>query len=199
MRVRMNDAADQQSKPTSAEPELRKVSVEELERILEKHKEWLADKVRRLEGVEELPPGLGRLLEQHKEWFDDARRLGWNSRQADLSRTDLREHGGRVRKAQLHKANLSEAQLQGAYLMGAQLRGAHLERTQLQGANLNGADLQGPACKMPNCRGPTSFKPISAKQTSQVRTLSGWPSRTMESRGRSALLTSPMQISATPI
>jgi hypothetical protein len=38
----MNDAADESSKPTSAEPEYRKLSDEELRLILEKHEQWLA-------------------------------------------------------------------------------------------------------------------------------------------------------------
>ena len=226
----MNDAADEPSKPTSAEPEFRKISDEELERIL-------AD---------------------HKKWLEAEDKTGLDHLRADLSRADLRGQDAILRVAQLQGAILDGAQLQGANLAEAQLQGANLDRgptaggrphrgptagasleAQLQGANLirpncrrgqslppgptaeaylrgpaaGGLPLPGPtagghAHRRPTAgsrplRGPTAggqpprgSAPRSRPQ--QVRTSSGWRSPRTESRDRSALLTSPMQISATP-
>jgi uncharacterized protein YjbI with pentapeptide repeats len=91
--VRMNDAADEPSKETSAQLEVRKISDEELERILADHEKWVAA---------EDKTGLDHLRTD----------LSW----ADLGKRNLDD-------VQLQGADLSGAQLQGAYLRGAQLQG----------------------------------------------------------------------------
>jgi uncharacterized protein YjbI with pentapeptide repeats len=124
----MNDAADEPSKPTSAEPESRKPSDAKLRSILEKHEQWLAD--------------------QDRTDLDD--------RRARLSGADLREHSKILGDAQLQGADLRQAQLQGVILYRARLRGAWLYGAQLQDAFLREAQLQGPISARPTCRGPTS-------------------------------------------
>ena len=120
----MNDAADEPSRPTSAEPELRTVSDEEL----------------------------GRILADHKKWVEAEDKTGLEHLRADLSRADLRGQAHILRVADLQKANLYRAQLQeanldkthvqGADLSGAQLQETTLRMAQLQGAMLPGAHLQ---------------------------------------------------------
>ena len=94
----MNDAADEPSKPTSAEPELRTVSDEELQHIL-------AD---------------------HTKWMESEDKTGLDHLRADLSRTDLRRQDSILRVAKLQGALLIRAQLEGANLIRAQLQGATL-------------------------------------------------------------------------
>jgi uncharacterized protein YjbI with pentapeptide repeats len=115
LRVRMNDAADEPSKPTSAEPEFRKVSDEELKRIL-------AD---------------------HKRWVEAEDKTGLDHLRADLSLTDLRGQGAFLIGAQLQAARLMGTQLQGIYFILAQLQRANLTRAQLQRASLWQIPLQG--------------------------------------------------------
>jgi uncharacterized protein YjbI with pentapeptide repeats len=114
----MNDAADEPSKPTSAEHGFRKLSYEELEHIL-------AD---------------------HKKWVEAEDRTGLDDLRADLSRADLKGaqlQGAKLDSAQLQGAWLSEAHLQWASLNEAQLQGAWLPEARLQGASLFRAQLQG--------------------------------------------------------
>ncbi len=103
------------------EPKLRKISREELERILEAHAKWVE------EGMDPEKPG-----------------------QADLSWVDLREvvrtptnpKGLDLSKAGLERANLLGANLQKAFLVGAHMKGANLSRAHLEGTNLSRANLQ---------------------------------------------------------
>jgi uncharacterized protein YjbI with pentapeptide repeats len=111
----MSDATEEPSTPTSAQPELRTVSDEELRCILEKHKQWLA--------------------------AED--RTGLDHLQADLSLVDLRGQGACLIGAQLQGAKLMGARLQGVYFHNVQLQGANLTRVQLQRADLYGTPLQG--------------------------------------------------------
>jgi Pentapeptide repeats (8 copies) len=113
----MNDAADEPSKPTSAEPEFREITKEELERILADHQRWMEA--------------------EEKTSLDHLR--------AHLPWAYLR--GLSLDGARLQEAMLFEAQLQGAVLSGAQLQGtdlgwAHLEDADLSGAQLQGTDLR---------------------------------------------------------
>lgn len=88
---------------------------------------------------------LQRILEEHGVWLD-AQQTGAapKGRQADLGRTDLSGmdlSGARLHKAGLQKANLAGADLRGAILREADLSGANLLRTNLQDADLRDADL----------------------------------------------------------
>ena len=92
------------------------ISVEELNRRLEKHNEYLKDRI------------------------DNAnKRLVWNfelsSPFADLSGANLRYAD--LSGADLRYADLSGADLSGADLSGAELRGADLRHADLKGANLD--------------------------------------------------------------
>ena len=88
------------------------------------------------------------VLEKHKEWLltygkkgERADLEGANLRGADLREANLREahlEGANLRGVHLMGADLREADLRGANLMGADLRGVHL-----RGANLREADLRG--------------------------------------------------------
>jgi Pentapeptide repeats (8 copies) len=141
----MNDAADEPSKPTSPEPEFRKFSDEELQRILENHKTWMEaeDKT----GLDDLRADLSRanllaadLRGASLRGANLSRASLWN---AILTRVELREAD--LREADLSGANLSGANLSGANLSGANLSGAHhLTQAQLDGAcghRLPGPDL----------------------------------------------------------
>ena len=98
---------------------MKKITKEELEIFLRKHKLWLDDK----------DGGVRANL-----WEADLR--GANLCEADLSRADLS-------RADLRGANLCEADLRGANLCEADLRGADLSRADLRGADLCEADLRG--------------------------------------------------------
>jgi hypothetical protein len=150
----MNDAADEPSNPTSAEPEFRRVSYEEMQHILENHKKWLA--------AEDRTPPENRVTLH--EVYDYRLRYGTIQAEnesvdmriagpfpADLFRADLRPHfleeaqlqGADLVGAQLQGAALSNARLDWARLYKAQLQEAQLYIAQLQGVNLGGAQLQG--------------------------------------------------------
>jgi uncharacterized protein YjbI with pentapeptide repeats len=131
----MNDAADEPSKPTSAEPGFRKLSDEKLRSILENHKKWL-DKT----DQDHLRADLSRAdlggAQLQGATLDGAQLQGVWLVKAQLQAAGLVE-------AQLQGANLGAAQLQGAWLMHAQLQGSFLFETRLEGARLNHAQLQG--------------------------------------------------------
>ena len=93
---------------------MKKITKEELEVFLRKHKLWLEDK----KGGERA-----------------------NLSGADLSRADLGR--ANLSGADLSGADLSRADLSGANLSGADLSGAYLSRAYLGRANLSGADLSG--------------------------------------------------------
>ena len=90
----------------------RKITPEELETFLRKHKLWL----------------------ENKEGGERADLSGANLSKADLS-------GANLSKANLRWANLGGADLGGADLRGANLRWANLGGANLSKANLGGADL----------------------------------------------------------
>ena len=110
---------------------------EELNKILEAHKHYLAQDC---EGWENMSADLS-----------DANLRGANLSSADLSGADLRS--AYLSGANLGDADLSDANLRGAYLSGADLSGAdlggaylsgaYLWRAYLRCANLGGADLRG--------------------------------------------------------
>ena len=103
---------------------LKKMTQEELQTILEKHKKWLND----------VPDGERANLEDAN--LEDANLEDANLRGANLERANLE-------RANLECANLRCANLKGANIRGADLRGANLECANLRGANLKGANLRG--------------------------------------------------------
>ena len=95
----------------------KKITQEELEALLRKHKLWL----------------------ENKEGGERADLRGANLQEANLQEADLQ--GADLRGANLQEANLQEANLQGADLQGADLRRANLQGADLWRADLQGADL----------------------------------------------------------
>ena len=105
----------------------KKITREELEQFLRKHKLWLRNEK---DGEK-----------ANLSWADlsGANLSGANLSGADLSWADQR--GANLREADLSGANLREANLREADLSGANLSGADLSWADLSGANLSGADL----------------------------------------------------------
>ena len=102
----------------------KKITIEELDTFLRKHKLWL----------------------DCKEGGERADLYGADLRGADLRGANLRGadlRGANLRGADLRGANLREADLYGADLRGADLRGANLREANLYGADLRGANLYG--------------------------------------------------------
>jgi uncharacterized protein YjbI with pentapeptide repeats len=137
----MNDTADEPSKPSSAEPEFRKISEEKLQRIL-------AD---------------------HKKWVEAKDKTGLDHLRANLSLADLRGHDAILSGARLQGAVLDLARLEGVDLIGARLQAAELFGTRLQGAKLSEAQLQGLGSGELNCRGPVFTRHSSTEQFLQMR------------------------------
>ena len=106
----------------------KKITKEELEVFLRKHKLWLGNdpkgEMANLRGAD--------LREANLRW---ANLRGADLREANLSGADLRG-------ANLRGANLREATLSWADLRGADLRVADLREADLSGADLSGADLR---------------------------------------------------------
>ena len=133
---------------------MKKITKEELEVFLRKHKLWLEDD----------PEGERANLSGANLSGADlsgANLSGANLRDADLRGADLRGanlsganlRGANLRGAYLRGAYLSDADLYGANLSGANLSGADLSGANLSGANLRGADLSGANLSGANLRG----------------------------------------------
>ena len=139
---------------------MRKISKEELNIILEKHKIYIttsgkegerADlKEAYLSGVDLSGADLrGAYLEEAD--LEGVNLKGTNLRGADLRGANLREadlswadlDGADLREAYLYRADLEEADLRGADLREAYLRRAYLREANLSGVDLRGADLEG--------------------------------------------------------
>ena len=103
---------------------LKRITKDELEVFLRKHKLWLMDD----------PEG-----ERANLYGADL--TGADLTGADLTRANL--YGADLTRANLYGANLYGANLYGANLYGANLTGADLYGANLTGANLTGADLTG--------------------------------------------------------
>jgi uncharacterized protein YjbI with pentapeptide repeats len=139
----MNDAADEPSKPPSADPKLRTISDEELERILQDHLRWLEAKDKT--DLEPLRADLSRAQ------LKGADLIAATLREANLTEAQLQEailigaqlQRADLRRAHLQRANMLQANLNGAVLYAAQLEDAELLYATLQGANLDEAQLQG--------------------------------------------------------
>ena len=111
---------------------LRTISKDELDSILEKHIMWLNNE-----------PG-GERANLSGANLCRADLSCTNLCRADLSDADLSEadlSDATLRSANLSEADLSNANLSEAYLEGANLRGTNLCRAYLSGANLNNATL----------------------------------------------------------
>ena len=103
---------------------MRKITKDELDVFLRKHKLWL----------------------ENKEGGERANLGGADLREANLGGADLREAnlwGANLGGANLWGADLREANLGGANLWGADLREANLGGADLREANLGGANLWG--------------------------------------------------------
>ena len=100
----------------------KKITKEELERFLRKHKLWLDNSTE------------GEKANLYGADLRDANLRGADLRGANLCHADLRG-------ADLRDANLCHANLRGADLCGADLRGANLCHADLRGADLRDANL----------------------------------------------------------
>ena len=88
---------------------------------------------------------INKILEGHKHWLNEDCK-GWETMMADFSSCDLRDanlSGANFRYANLSCANFRYADLSGADLCDADLHGANLRDADLHGANLRDANLSG--------------------------------------------------------
>ena len=93
---------------------------------------------------------INKILEGHKHWLNEDCQ-GWETMMADFSSCDLHYadlsganlSGANLRDAYLHGADLHGADLHGGNLSGANLSGANLSGADLHYADLSGADLSG--------------------------------------------------------
>ena len=115
----------------------KRITQEELEVFLRKHKLW----------IEGDPKGERANLWGADLWGADL--WGADLWGANLSEADLR--GADLSEANLSEADLRGADLWGANLWGANLRGADLRGADLRGANLSEADLRGANLSCPIC------------------------------------------------
>jgi uncharacterized protein YjbI with pentapeptide repeats len=105
-------------------------SEEDLKRVLQSHREWMAGV---LDPKVEVAAGRANLSGQ------DLR--GYDLRDVNLSAANL--SGANLQGVDLQSANLSAANLTGAMLACANLAGAKLRGARIDGADLRGADLTG--------------------------------------------------------
>ena len=88
---------------------------------------------------------LNKIIEQHKHWLNEDCE-GWEGMKANLTEADLTGANltrANLTEADLTGANLTGADLTGANLYGADLTEADLTVANLTGADLYGADLTG--------------------------------------------------------
>ena len=109
---------------------MRRITQEELDKIIEQHRHWLNEDC---EGWEGMKANLSCANLSCTDLSDA------NLSCADLRGADLRY--ANLSDANLRYANLSDANLRGADLSDANLRGADLSCANLSDANLRGADL----------------------------------------------------------
>jgi uncharacterized protein YjbI with pentapeptide repeats len=110
----------------------------ELDRILNRHRQWVAR-------------GGGERADLSNADLTGAHLYDANLTCADLYGADL--SGANLRDAYLYGADLAGANLRDAYLYGANLRDADLDRANLRGADLSGAYLLGADLGGANLRG----------------------------------------------
>ena len=111
---------------------MRKITQEELNKIIEQHKHWLNEDCEGWEGM--------------KANLTEADLTGANLTRANLTGADLTGanlYGADLTEADLTVANLTRANLTGANLYGADLTRANLTEADLTGANLTRANLTG--------------------------------------------------------
>ena len=113
--------------------ELRKITKEELDMIIKKHKRWLVTYRKEGESADLSYVDLSYASLCGMYLF------GANLSGANLSWTNL--SGATLAYANLQGADLSSADLRHAYLLGASLSGADLFGSDLKGANLKDANL----------------------------------------------------------
>ena len=141
---------------------MRKITQEELDKIIEQHKHWLNGDC---EGWEDMRANLERAN------LERANLAGANLERANLERANLAGAyleranlaganlaGANLAGAYLERANLAGAYLAGANLAGANLAGAYLERANLAGAYLERANLAGAYLERANLAGANKFR-----------------------------------------
>jgi len=135
-----NDQPTEEQQPTDeTQTENRKISKEELKKILEEHEKWLESDRKR-----------GKRADLHETNLQKVDLLGANLKKAILYGANLRKanlHGADLQdvylsNANLEKCSLQEANLKLANLYDANLQKAGLGKANLQSAKLLGADLQ---------------------------------------------------------
>ena len=120
----------------------------EIQIILNKHVEWLAERTGERAILKEANLKGANLEGADLEGAD----LRWvNLDEANLRGVDLR--GVDLRGVDLDEANLRGANLRGVDLLGADLLGVDLERANLRGADLMWANLRGADLRGANLRG----------------------------------------------
>ncbi len=122
------------------EPQRRKVSRDELRRILEAHEKWAQSDGKEGEQADLCLADLHEAYPSHAN-LEEADLRGANLQQASLYGANLQE--ANLTSANLQGADLSGAKLQGAKLWAAKLQRAILWSADLQKADLSGANLQG--------------------------------------------------------
>lgn len=160
--------AEQSKEQSWAVPEMKKVTLEELNDILKKHEKWLESGRKDGElailndtNLQEANLCNAKLQEAHlqganlqkthlqgaqlhRAMLGKSNLLGANLHKAGLKNTDLKLANLQqsiLVEADLQGANLHQANLQGAYLLGAKAIGAVFIEANLQQANLQEADL----------------------------------------------------------
>ena len=126
---------------------MKKLTQEQINKILEGHKHWLNEDCKGWETMmadfsscDLRGADLGYANLRYVN-LSGVNLSGANLRDVDLSGANL--SGANLSGATLHDANLHDANLRDAYLSGANLSGANLSDAYLSGANLHYADLRG--------------------------------------------------------
>lgn len=124
---------DHQSKLSG--PLLRKITVQELKQVLDRHKQWADER------------GTGKQTAEGPADLSRTDLAGMGLAGADMRLSNLQGaclHGTDLRRADLREADLSGANLLGARLQEADLRGVNLKEAELPlSKQLAGADLAG--------------------------------------------------------
>ncbi len=133
-----------------ADDELRKITPEELQHILEQHKLWLTSNKREGKCADLRRTDLSKTHLEGAE-LSEAHLEGATLWQAHLE-------GALLNDAHLEKAKLIGVHLKGTYLNGAHLEEAKLIGVHLKGANLNEAHLEGAELCFANMEGITLIR-----------------------------------------
>ena len=148
--------------PTSEETQLREISQEKLDRILEAHRKWVESERKEGEQADLQRANLQRawLASAHLQKailvegnLQGAHLIGANLQEAHLFGANLQR--AVLKGTNLQMADLRRANFQMADLRAANFQEAHLVAANLQEANLSGANLQGAVLRGANLQGAT--------------------------------------------